>query len=49
MAEKRDHYAEILQTAQRHAAVRDAITEKAAAYTSYDPVIRPDDSMRREP
>jgi multimeric flavodoxin WrbA len=42
MAEKRDHYIEILQTAQRHAAVRDTITEKAAAYASYDPLVRPD-------
>ncbi len=37
MAEKRDHYDEILETAQRHAEVRDEITEKAAAYASYDP------------
>jgi multimeric flavodoxin WrbA len=42
MAEKRDHYAEILETAQRHAKVRDEITEKAAAYDSFDPVVRPD-------
>jgi multimeric flavodoxin WrbA len=42
MAEKRDHYVEILETAQRHAKVREAITEKAATYASFDPVVRPD-------
>ena len=42
MAEKRDHYDEILQTAQNHAAVREQILAKAAGYDSYDPVVRPD-------
>jgi len=42
MAEKRAHYAEILQTAQSHAKVRDAINEQAAGYDSFDPVVRPD-------
>jgi multimeric flavodoxin WrbA len=42
MAEKRDHYGEILDTAQRHARVRDEITEKATAYESFDPTVRPD-------
>ena len=34
MAEKRAHYDEILETAQRHAKVRDEITEQAATYDS---------------
>jgi multimeric flavodoxin WrbA len=42
MAEKRDHYDEILQTAQNHATVRETILAKAAAYDAYDPVVRPD-------
>jgi hypothetical protein len=42
LAEKREHYDEILATAQRHAKVREAINEKAAAYDSYDPAVRPD-------
>lgn len=42
MAEKRDHYAEILETAQRHGKVREEITEKAAAYDSFDPTVHPD-------
>ena len=41
MAEKRAHYDEILETAQRHAALRDEILEKASTYDSFDPVIRP--------
>jgi hypothetical protein len=41
MAEKRAHYVEILETAQRHAKVRDTILEKAAAYDSFHPVVRP--------
>ena len=41
MAEKRDHYDEILQTARRHAKVRDQINEKAAPYDDYDLSVRP--------
>jgi multimeric flavodoxin WrbA len=41
MREKSSHSQEILDTAQRHSAVRDAITERAAAYLDYDPVVRP--------
>lgn len=41
MAEKRAHYDEILETARRHAAVRDSIIEKASTYDSFDPVVRP--------
>jgi multimeric flavodoxin WrbA len=41
MAEKRAHYAEILETAQRHAGVREEITEKAAGYDTYDRLVRP--------
>jgi multimeric flavodoxin WrbA len=42
MAEKQEHYAEILETAQRHGKLRDQITEKAATYASYDRLVRPD-------
>jgi multimeric flavodoxin WrbA len=42
MAEKRLHYDEILETAQRHAAERELILEKASTYDSFDPVVRPD-------
>jgi multimeric flavodoxin WrbA len=42
MTEKRAHYVEILETAQRHAKVREEITAKAAAYQSFDPVVRPE-------
>jgi multimeric flavodoxin WrbA len=41
MAEKRAHYDEILDTAQRHAAVRDLITKKAAEYDAYHPIAKP--------
>jgi multimeric flavodoxin WrbA len=41
MAEKRAHYDEILETAERHAAVRDQIDAKASTYRSFDPVVRP--------
>lgn len=41
MEEKRAHYVEILDTADRHAKVRDAIEEKAAAYAAFDPSVRP--------
>jgi multimeric flavodoxin WrbA len=41
MAEKRAHYDEILSTAGQHAKVRESITEKAATYDGYDPLIRP--------
>jgi multimeric flavodoxin WrbA len=42
MAEKRDHYDEILDTAARQNAVRDEINARAAAYDDYDPSVRPD-------
>lgn len=42
LSEKRSHYVEILETAQRHAAVRDTIEAKAAAYDGFDPVVRPE-------
>jgi hypothetical protein len=41
LAEKRAHYQEILETAQRHAKVRDEIEEKAAAYASPDWLVSP--------
>jgi multimeric flavodoxin WrbA len=41
MAEKRAHYDEILETALRHAALRESILTKASTYDSFDPVIRP--------
>jgi hypothetical protein len=40
MAEKRDHYDEILTTARRHAELRDHINERAAPYAAFEPVIR---------
>ena len=42
MAEKAAHYDEILQTAQRHAAVRDTIAERAAGYDGAAFLIRPE-------
>jgi multimeric flavodoxin WrbA len=41
MAEKRAHYAEILETAGRHAKVREEITAKAAGYNAFDPIVHP--------
>ncbi len=41
MAEKRAHYQEILETAGRHAKVRDEIEEKAAAYDSSGWLVSP--------
>ena len=41
MDEKRAHAAEIQETAQRHGQVRAEIEERARAFESYDPVIRP--------
>jgi multimeric flavodoxin WrbA len=41
MAERQDHYAEILETAHRHGKLREEITEKAATYASYDRLVRP--------
>jgi hypothetical protein len=41
MREKRSHYEEILDTAQRHSTLQDAITERAAAYLDYHPIMRP--------
>ncbi|MEZ0447533.1 flavodoxin family protein [Cellulomonas sp. ICMP 17802] len=40
MDEKRDHYVEIVDTARRHAGLRDVIDERAAAYAGF-PVTRP--------
>jgi hypothetical protein len=40
MQEKRDHYAEIRETAQRHAAVRDQIEMAAAPYDDFDRIVR---------
>jgi multimeric flavodoxin WrbA len=42
MAEKRAHYDEILETAHRHAALRESILERTSTYDSFDPVVRPD-------
>ncbi|QGN57458.1 flavodoxin family protein [Nostocoides sp. HKS02] len=42
LAEKREHYREILETAGRHAARRPEIEERATAYDDFDPTIRPD-------
>ena len=42
MDDKRQHYEEILQTAQQHAQVRAEITERASHYRGYDPILRPD-------
>ena len=41
MDEKRAHFAEIRDTAQRHAALRDQIEQGAAPYDEYDPSVRP--------
>ena len=41
LVERRAHYDEILETAQRHAKVRDEINDKAAACAAYDPLVRP--------
>jgi len=41
MDEKRAHFAEIRDTAQRHAALRDRIEAGAAPYDEYDPSVRP--------
>ena len=41
MAEKRAHYDEILETAQRHAALQESVLERASTYESFDPVVRP--------
>ena len=41
MDEKRAHFAEIRDTAQRHAALRDRIEEAAAPYDDYDRSVRP--------
>jgi hypothetical protein len=42
MAEKRKHFAEIRETAQRHAEQRDAIEAAARAYDDFDRLARPD-------
>jgi multimeric flavodoxin WrbA len=41
MAEKRAHYDEILETAQRHAKSREEIDEKAASYEAFDRLVSP--------
>lgn len=41
MQEKRAHYAEIRDTAQRHAAQREEIDRRAATWTGYAPFVRP--------
>ena len=42
MAEKRAHYDEILETAQRHAArARHRSSRRQSTYDSFDPVVRP--------
>lgn len=42
MAEKRAHAAEIQQTAARHHALADQITERAQAFEAYHPLVHPD-------
>jgi multimeric flavodoxin WrbA len=42
MAEKRKHFAEIRETAERHAEQRDAIESAARAYDDFDRLARPD-------
>ncbi|MBV9830786.1 MAG: NAD(P)H-dependent oxidoreductase [Marmoricola sp.] len=55
MAEKAAHYDEILQTARSHAARRDLVQERAAAFAAYDRTLTPHDQPasatqpRREP
>jgi multimeric flavodoxin WrbA len=41
MVERRNHYDEILDTAGKQNAVREAINAKASAYDDYDPTVRP--------
>jgi multimeric flavodoxin WrbA len=41
MDEKRDHYFEIRDTAQRHNAQREEIEERASVYDDFDRVVRP--------
>jgi multimeric flavodoxin WrbA len=41
MAEKRNHFAEVLDTAKQHAARREEIEAAAAAYIEYDRQVRP--------
>ncbi|WP_426592398.1 flavodoxin family protein [Cellulomonas sp. McL0617] len=41
MEEKRSHYAEIVETAQRHVGLRDEIDERARAYAAFGPVVHP--------
>ena len=42
MAEKHEHYREIIETAQRHGTQRSRIDELAAAYDSFDPAVHPE-------
>jgi hypothetical protein len=41
MDEKRAHYKEIRDTAQRHAALRDEVEARASGYDGYDRIVRP--------
>jgi hypothetical protein len=41
MREKRDHFFEIQETAQRHAEQRDEIERRASAYDDFDRFARP--------
>jgi multimeric flavodoxin WrbA len=41
MTEKRTHYREILDTAKRHAVLRDEIEKRASAYDDYDRFVSP--------
>lgn len=45
MDEKAAHYDEILSTAQSHAARRDLIQQRAAAFAAYDRAVRPSDAQ----
>jgi multimeric flavodoxin WrbA len=49
MDEKRAHYVEIVETAQRHAMVRDRIDALAAQYADESWVVRPADSVAASP
>jgi multimeric flavodoxin WrbA len=42
MAERRAHAAEIQETGERHAALREEIERRALPFDGYDPVVRPD-------
>jgi len=42
MAEKRAHFAEIQETAERHRQLRAEIEERAGTFDAYDPSVRPE-------